>query len=59
MLCRVSGTLVNNFPNPKGSRKNKLAILGVQAPGGQYAKANEYQAYFQLSQRRPAGCMGA
>jgi hypothetical protein len=30
-------------------------ILSVEAPAGQGAKAQEYQAYFELSQRRQAG----
>jgi hypothetical protein len=46
------------FPSVKRSRKNKLAIFGVQAPGGQGAQVNEDQAYFELSQRRPPACMG-
>jgi len=45
--------------NPKGSRKNKLTDLGVQAPGWQGAKAQEYLAYSELLQRSQAGCMGA
>jgi hypothetical protein len=34
-------------------------ILSVEAPGGQGVKVQEYQAYFELSQRRQAGCIGA
>jgi hypothetical protein len=34
-------------------------ILSVEAPAGQGAKAQEYQAYSELLQRRPAGCIGA
>jgi hypothetical protein len=34
-------------------------ILSVEAPAGQGAKVQEYQAYSELSQRRPAGCIGA
>jgi hypothetical protein len=43
----------------KGSRKIKFAILSVEAPGWQGAKAHEYQAYSELSQRSQAGCIGA
>jgi len=43
----------------KGSRKNKFAISGVQAPGRQGVKTKEYQAYYVFSQRSRAGCMGA
>ncbi len=43
----------------KGSHKNKLAILSVEAPGWQGAKAQEYQAYSELSQRSQTGCIGA
>jgi len=32
-----------------GSRKNKSAILSVEAPGWQGAKVEEYQAYSELS----------
>jgi hypothetical protein len=34
-------------------------ILSVEAPVGQGAKAQAYQEYSELSQRRPAGCIGA
>jgi len=34
-----------------------LAILSVEAPGWQGAKVQEYQAYFELSQRSQAGWM--
>jgi len=34
-------------------------ILSVEAPAGQGAKAQEYQEYFELLQRRQAGCIGA
>jgi hypothetical protein len=34
-------------------------ILSVEAPAGQGAKAQEYQAYSELSQRRQSGCVGA
>jgi len=43
----------------KGSHKNKFAILSVEAPVWQGAKAQEYQAYSELSQRSQAGCIGA
>ena len=51
----------------KGELKSKLRvrakinsqILSVEAPAGQGAKAQEYQAYSELSQRRQAGCIGA
>jgi hypothetical protein len=43
----------------KGSHKNKLAILSVEALGWQGAKAQEYQVYSELSQRSQAGCIGA
>jgi hypothetical protein len=42
----------------KGSHKNKFAILSVEALVWQNAKVLEYQAYFELSQRRQAGCIG-
>jgi hypothetical protein len=34
-------------------------ILRVEAPAWQGAKVQEYQAYFELSQRSQAGCIGA
>jgi hypothetical protein len=34
-------------------------ILSVEAPAGQGAKAQEYKAYSELSQRRQAGCIDA
>jgi len=43
----------------KGSRKNKFTILSVEALGWQGAKAQEYQAYSELSQRSQAGCIDA
>ena len=43
----------------KGSHKNKLAILSVEAPVWQGAKAQEYQDIPALSQRNQAGCIGA
>jgi len=46
-------------PVGKGSRKNKFAILSVEALAWQGAKAQEYQAYSELSQRRQTGCIGA
>ncbi|MDD2390458.1 MAG: hypothetical protein PHP23_12100 [Desulfobacterales bacterium] len=33
----------------KGSLRNKFAILSVEAPAWQGTKAQEYQAYFELS----------
>jgi hypothetical protein len=42
-----------------GSHKNKLAILSVEAPVWQGAKAQEYQDIPALSQRNQAGCIGA
>jgi len=42
-----------------GSHNNKFAILSVEAPGWQGVKALEYQAYYELSQRSQAGCIGA
>jgi len=44
---------------PQGSRKNKFAILGVEAPGWQGVKTQEYRAYSEFSQRSQAGCIGA
>jgi hypothetical protein len=34
-------------------------IFGVEAPGWQGVKEQEYPAYSELSQRRQAGCIGA
>jgi len=34
-------------------------IFRVEAPAWQGAKAQEYQAYSELSQRSQAGCIGA
>ncbi len=42
-----------------GSHKNKLAILSVEAPGWQGAKAQEYQDILKLSERSQAGCIDA
>jgi hypothetical protein len=44
---------------PKGSRKNKLTILGIEAPVWQDAKVQEYHVYSELSQRSQAGWIGA
>jgi len=41
-----------------GAWKNKLAILGIEAPGCQGAKAQEYLAYSKFSQHSQAGCIG-
>ena len=43
----------------EGSRNNKFAILSAEALVWQDAKAQEYQAYSELSQRSHAGCIGA
>jgi hypothetical protein len=43
------------FGCAKGSRRNKVTILEVEAPGGQDAEAQEYQAYSELPQRSPTG----
>jgi len=42
-----------------GSRKNKLTILGIEAPGWQGAKVQEYHVYSELSQRSQTGWIGA
>jgi len=42
-----------------GSHNNNLVILSVEAHGWQGVKAQEYQAYSELSQRSQAGCIGA
>ena len=47
------------FQFAKGSHKNKLVILSVEAPDWQGAKVQEYQAYSELLQRSQAGCIGA
>jgi hypothetical protein len=39
--------------------KTNSQILSVEAPAGQGAKVQEYQAYSELSQHRQAGCVGA
>jgi hypothetical protein len=39
--------------------KINLQIFSVEAPAWQGAKEQEYQAYFELSQRSQAGCIGA
>ena len=51
-------TLIN-YCQPWDSRKNKFAILSVEAPGWQGAKVQEYQAYSELSQRSQPECIGA
>jgi len=43
----------------KGSLKNKLAILSIEAPGWQGAKTQEYQDISALSERSQTGCIGA
>jgi len=45
--------------NPKGSHKNKLTILRVEAPARQGVEVQEYQDIPVLSQRSRAGCIGA
>jgi len=44
---------------PKGSHKNKLSILGIEAPVWQDAKVQEYLVYSELSQRSQTGWIGA
>jgi hypothetical protein len=43
----------------KGSRKNKFAFLGVEAPAWQGAEVQEYRDISALWQHRQAGCIGA
>ena len=43
----------------KGSRKNKFAFLGVEAPVWQGAKGQEYRDISVLWQHSQAGCIGA
>jgi len=43
----------------KGSLKNKLAILSVEATGWQGAKMQEYQDISAFSERSQTGCIGA
>ena len=43
----------------KGSLKNKLAILSIEAPGWQGAKTQEYQDVAALSEHSQTGCIGA
>ena len=43
----------------KGSLKNKLASLSVEAPGWQGAKVQEYQDISELSERSQTGWIGA
>ena len=43
----------------KGSRRNKFAFLGVEAPVWQGAKVQEYPDIPALWQRSQAGCIGA
>jgi hypothetical protein len=52
--------IVNNSTNQLRVRaKINSQILSVEAPGWQGVKAQEYQAYSELSQRRQPGCVGA
>ena len=39
------GKITQPLNEVKGSRKNKFAISGVEAPGRQDSKKHEYQAY--------------
>jgi hypothetical protein len=48
-----------NRMNLRVRTKINSQILSVEAPAGQGAKPQEYQAYSELSQHRPAGCVGA
>jgi hypothetical protein len=41
-----------------GSRKNKFAFLGVEAPDRQGAKTQEYLEYSGFSQHSRTGCIG-
>jgi hypothetical protein len=47
------------MPHLRVRAKINSQILSVEAPAGQGAKAQAYQAYSELSQRRQAGCIGA
>jgi hypothetical protein len=42
----------------KGSRKNKFAMLGVEAPVRQDVKTQAYLSSVAFSQRRRLGCIG-
>jgi hypothetical protein len=42
----------------KGPRKNKFTILGIEAPGWQGAKVQEYPVYSELSQHSQTGWIG-
>ena len=59
-FCKGLRTNGEDVPasKPQGSRENKFAILGVEAPGRQGAKAQEYLAYSEFSQRSQAGGIG-
>ncbi|MGB8334623.1 MAG: hypothetical protein WCE56_09025 [Desulfobacterales bacterium] len=41
-VSAISVSHLNNEQDPLGSRKNKFAILGVEAPAWQGAKTQEY-----------------
>ena len=47
----------SDYYDIKGSRKNKFAISGVEAPGWEDVKKLEYQAYSEFSQRSQAECI--
>jgi hypothetical protein len=46
------------FQLPQGSRKNKFAMLGVEAPVRQDVKTQAYLSSVEFSQRRRLGCIG-
>jgi hypothetical protein len=46
------------LPSGKGSRKNKFAILGVEAPGRQGAKTQEYRDIPNFRTGSRTGCIG-
>ncbi|MDD4393455.1 MAG: hypothetical protein PHQ97_12005 [Desulfobacterales bacterium] len=49
VICEYYSIREEELLTPKGSLRNKFAILSVEAPVWQGTKAQEYQAYFELS----------
>jgi hypothetical protein len=56
---RIIGNTIEPTIKLRVRAKINSQVLSVEAPAGQGAKAQEYQAYFELSQHRQAGCIGA
>jgi hypothetical protein len=58
-INHVLSILKDSFGGLRVRVKISSQIFRVEAPAGQGAKVQEYQAYCELSQPSQAGCIGA